>query len=87
GVMVEFRADERREGGVNAANDVITLRLLEPNGEKLIEVTGSLNRDAVDDNGNSYYLPTVIEARTDRLEVMTGANAAIDPDSDAYGYD
>lgn len=87
GVMVEFRADERREGGVNVANDVITLRLLEPNGEKLIEVTGSLNRDAVDDNGNSYYLPTVIEARTDRLEVMTGANATIGPDSDAYGYD
>lgn len=87
GVMVEFRADEKREGGVNVANDVITLRLLEPNGEKLVEVTGSLNRDAVDDNGNSYYLPTVIEARTDRLEVMTGANATIGPDSDAYGYD
>ena len=87
GVMVEFRADEKREGGVNVANDVITLRLLEPNGEKLVEVTGSLNRDAVDDNGNSYYLPTVIEARTDRMEVMTGANATIAPDSDAYGYD
>ncbi|MCZ0926455.1 hypothetical protein L0636_00950 [Halomonas janggokensis] len=87
GVMVEFRADEKREGGTNVANDVITLRLLEPNGEKLIEVTGSLDRDAMDDNGNSYYLPTVIEARTDRMEVMTGANATIDPDSDAYGYD
>lgn len=87
GVKVEFRADEQREGGANVANDAITLRLLEPNGEKLIEVTGSLNRDAVDDNGNSYYLPTVIEARTDRLEVMTGANTTISPDSNAYGYD
>ncbi|WP_062359765.1 hypothetical protein [Vreelandella aquamarina] len=87
GVMVEFRADEKREGGVSVANDVITLRLLEPNGEKLIEITGSLDRDAKDDNGNSFYLPTVIEARTDRLEVITGATTSIVPDSDAYGYD
>jgi hypothetical protein len=87
GVMVEFRADEKREGGVNVANDVITLRLLEPNGEKLIEITGSLDRDAKDDNGNSFYLPTVIEARTDRLEVITGATTTIAPESDAYGYD
>ncbi|MCO7216875.1 hypothetical protein [Halomonas sp. OfavH-34-E] len=87
GVMVEFRADEKREGGVNVANDVISLRLLEPNGEKLIEVTGSLDRNAVDDNGNSYYLPTVIEARTDRMEVITGAATTVATDSDAYGYD
>lgn len=87
GVMVEFRADEKREGGVNVANDVITLRLLEPNGDSLIEITGSLDRDAKDDNGNSYYLPTVVETRTDRLEVITGATSAIEPESDAYGYD
>lgn len=87
GVMVEFRADEKREGGVNVANDVITLRLLEPNGDKLIEITGSLDRDAKDDSGNSYYLPNVIESRTDRLEVLTGATTVIEPDSDAYGYD
>lgn len=87
GVMVEFRADEQREGGVNVANDVITLRLREPGGDSLIEITGSLDRDAKDDNGNSYYLPTVVETRTDRLEVITGAASAIEPESDAYGYD
>ncbi|HAR08413.1 MAG TPA: hypothetical protein DCR98_08385 [Cobetia sp.] len=87
GVMVEFRADEKREGGVNVGNDVITLRLLEPNGEKLIEIAGSLDRDAKDDNGNSFYLPTVVESRTDRLEVLTGAAGVIAPDADAYGYD
>lgn len=87
GVMVEFRADEKRGESGDAENDVISVRLLEPNGDKLIEVTGSLRRDAVDDNGNSFYLPTVAEMRTDRIEVMTGAKTAIQPDSDAYGYD
>lgn len=87
GVMVEFRADEKRGGSGDAANDVISVRLLEPNGDKLIEVTGSLRRDAVDDSGNSFYLPTVTEMRTDRIEIITGATETISPDSDAYGYD
>lgn len=87
GIIIEFRADEKREGGSHVANDVITLRLREPNGDKLMEFTGSLDRDARDDNGNSFYLPTVIEARTDRLEVIAGPMDSIIPESSAYGYD
>lgn len=87
GVKVSFRADEYREAGAAAANSTITLRLLDANDEKLMEFTGSLKRGAVDDSGNSLYLPDVIEAQTDALEVLTGATESIAPDSPAYGYD
>ena len=87
GIKIAFRADERREGGSSAPNSVITLRLLDANDEKLMEFTGSLKRGALDDSGNSLYLPDVIEAQTDALKVLTGATEAIAVDSTAYGYD
>lgn len=87
GVKVSFRADEYREGGALAANSTITLRLLDAADEKLMEFTGSLVRGAVDDSGNSLYLPDVIESQTDALELMTGATESIAVDSPAYGYD
>lgn len=87
GIKVSLRADENKVGGVAQANSVVTLRLLDPDGEKLMEFTGSLVRGAVDDNGNSYYLPDVIASQTDLLEVETGATESIAPTSEAYGYD
>lgn len=87
GVKVALRADEYRSGGALAANETITLRLLDPNDEKLMEFTGSLKRGAVNDSGVSVYLPDVIEAQTDALEVMTGATESIATTSPAYGYD
>lgn len=87
GVKVSIRADEFRAAGALAANETITLRLLDPNDEKLMEFTGSLKRGAVNDSGVSVYLPDVIEAQTDSLEVMTGATESIAPTSPAYGYD
>lgn len=86
GVKVELRADSTRSGGADVANDVITLRLLEPDGTKLIEVTGSLDSEAVDDSGNSKYLPNVVSSQTDRMEVVTGDMAKIETTSPAYGY-
>lgn len=87
GVKVSIRADEFRAAGALAANETIMLRLLDPNDEKLMEFTGSLKRGAVNDSGVSVYLPDVIEAQTDSLEVMTGATESIAPTSPAYGYD
>lgn len=87
GVKVSLRADENKVGGVAQANSVVTLRLLDPDGEKLMEFTGSLVRGALDDNGNSYYLPDVIASQTDLLEVETGTTESIAPTSEAYGYD
>ncbi|MDT4805700.1 hypothetical protein FQZ97_385150 [compost metagenome] len=86
-MKVAFRADEHREGGSSAPNSIITLRLLDASDEKLMEFTGSLKRGALDDNGNSLFLPDVIEAQTDALEVLIGATESIAVDSPAYGYD
>lgn len=90
GIIVEFRADEKKTGGIAVVNEEITLRLRGSDGDLLYEFTGSLNATAKDDYGNSFYLPDVVAAQTDAVEVsvgVTGAAAAIDTTSAAYGYD
>lgn len=87
GIKVEFHASENRVGGVNAANDMVTLRLVDADGIKVLEYTGSLVAGALDDSGSSKYLPDVIDAYTDELEVLVGATDEITVDSVAYGYD
>lgn len=90
GIKLSIRADEARSSGQNAANSVLTLRIADPNDVKLYEFTGSLLSTATDDYGEPYFLPDVIAARTDAVEVdvgIIGAAAAIQTDCDAYGYD
>jgi hypothetical protein len=90
GIKVEFRADEKKVGGVAQANDRITLRIRDKDDELLYEFFGSLDVNAKDDFGNSLYLPDVVSSRTDAVEVsvgVTGANASVSPTSAAYGYD
>ena len=90
GIKVSFRANEKRSGGKNVANDVITLRLLDPqNDNVLYEFTGSLDISAKDDYGNSYYLPDVVASQTDAVEVsvgVSGVSTVVAPESPAYGY-
>jgi len=90
GITVQCRADDIRSGGVEIANDRLTLRIGDKDGMLLYEFSGSLNRDALDDYGNSAWLPDVVAAQTDALEVsvgVTGAAAKVLPPSNAYGYD
>ncbi|MGL5948124.1 MAG: hypothetical protein ACRCYV_03560 [Aeromonas sp.] len=87
GVQISLHADEVREGGVSVATDKVTLRLLDSDGEKLAEFTGALTAGALDDNGNSMYLPDVVANRSDSLEVLVGDATAIEPTSAIYGYD
>jgi len=86
GIKVAIHADENRVGGVNTANDVVSLRLLDKDGEQLAEYEGSLVPGAIDDTGNSIYLPDVIETRTDSVEVLVGETTSIAPTSSAYGF-
>ena len=90
GIKIEFHAEEKRSGGENVANDEVTLRILDQTDEKtLYEFTGSLDIDAKDDYGNSYYLPDIVASQTDAVEVMVGVSgdkAKIAADSPAYGY-
>lgn len=90
GFKVEFRAEEKKVSGVLVNNDRITLRVRDVDGSMLYEFTGSLDPNAKDDFGNSAYLPDVVASQTDAMELtvgVSGAQAAIDTDSDAYGYD
>lgn len=91
GIKLAFRAEEKREGGSNVANDVITVQIIDPHEDNVIyEFTGSLDINAKDDYGNSYYLPDIVESQTDAVEMMVGVQgdeAKIEPGSDAYGYD
>lgn len=86
GIRIDFRADEKRLGGVNVANDFITLRVKDIADTTLYEFTGSLSTTALDDYGKSAYLPDIISAQTDLVELTVGATTTISETSPAYGY-
>ncbi len=86
GIKLEFRAEEKRAGGVNVANDMITLVIRDVDNIALYEFTGSLNADALDDYGNSSYLANIVAARTDAVEVSVGLIGSILTTSNAYGF-
>lgn len=90
GIIVEYRADEKKTGGTAIDNDFITLRIKDKANILLHEFAGSLDAAATDDYGGSAYLPDVISAQTDLIEVLVGVNgvgAVVEDTSDAYGYD
>lgn len=90
GVSVEVSAETVLEGGVAVATSLITLRVREPNGNIILDVTGSLLSTAKDDFGQSLYLPDVIEATQtipDFEIEISGTPSPILPTSNAYGRD
>lgn len=86
GIKIDFRAEEKRAGGVAVANDRIALRLRDDDNVLLYEFEGSLNPDALNDFGQSDYLPDVVSNWTDAVEITVGAMTEIPTDSPAYGY-
>lgn len=88
GIKVEIHADEVKVGGVAQATKIITLRLRDKDGYMLYEFTGSLDPLAVNDYGVSNYLPEVIAAQTDAVEVEISALwTEVKPGDPGYGYD
>lgn len=91
GIKIQFHADEALSDELEkVGNPVVTLRVLDvKDGSTLYEFKGSLDVDAKDDYGNSNYLPDVVASQTNNLELtvgVTGENAAVLPDTAAYGY-
>ncbi len=87
-VIVELHAEEVKRGGVAVDNKFITLRLRDKDGFLLMEFTGGLDPAGLDDFGNSNYLPEVVAAQTDLLEVVVGAGfTSVRPTDSGYGYD
>lgn len=86
GITISIHADEKRVGGASAANDIVTVILSDAKGIKLYEFTGSLTAGSTDDYGNSNYLPDVVEALTNNVEIMVTSGLTIKPTSPAYGF-
>jgi hypothetical protein len=87
GIKVAFRAEEKRSSGASVANEMITVQIKDKKDLVLYEFYGSLDPDSVDDFGNSSYLPSIISAQTDAVEMTVGATTEIATTSTAYGYD
>lgn len=86
GIRLSLHADQTPVGGVPAVNKVLTLRVLDANGALRYEFTGSVDASAKDDYGQSYYLPDVVAAQTDNIEVTVyGAAQGVITTSDGYG--
>jgi hypothetical protein len=89
GIQISYHADEKRSGGELVDNDVITLRIHDSSGNVLWRFTGSLDSTATDSDGKSFFLPDVVAAATDLVEVqvgVSGSDAVVKTTSDAYGY-
>lgn len=86
GIKFAFHAEPKSSGGVNLANDKITLAVYDSLDEKLFEFYGSLNPLSQDDYGVSDYLPDLVSRLTDSIEVEIGATPELAITSDAYGF-
>lgn len=85
GIRVAIHADKTPLSGTGVAATDVVLRLLDKDGVVLHEFSGSLLSTAKDDYGASLYLPDVVAARTDDVEVWVATGASVPITSNAYG--
>ncbi|MGI9211761.1 MAG: hypothetical protein ACR2HF_04755 [Methylococcaceae bacterium] len=87
GIKLAIHAEQKSTGGVDVANDKITLSIRDSKDELLFQFYGSLNPGGKDDYGQSSFLPDIVSRFTDAVIVEINANASVvQPDSSAYGY-
>lgn len=89
GIKVSFHVEDKTENGKDVPNSIVTLRISDPDGDKLAEYKESMDIEAKDDYGSPYYLPDVIASQTDSLEVSIGMGSTpfqFPVNSSAYGY-
>lgn len=70
------------------ASKIVTVRLKEKGtGAVLYEFTGSLDPAAKDEFGQSFYLPNIVAAQTDNVEIVVGSTGSVATTSAFYGKD
>lgn len=90
GVIIEIHADEVLDDeDAPIAASIVKLRLRDPVTNELLfeEFEGSLDPLAKDEFGNSTYLPSVVSAQTDLLEITVALAATVPTSSPFYGSD
>lgn len=85
GIIVKVHADTKLVSGSPVANDMVTVKILDADGLELFSIKGSLTAGAVDEFGQSIFLPDVSESITDMLEWTIISGATISPTHDGYG--
>lgn len=90
GVIVEINAIETLdEEDAQVASKLVKLRLRDPVSKELlfVEFQGSLDPLAKDEYNKSQFLPDIVSATTDLLEVSVLAGVSVLPTSAFYGLD
>lgn len=92
GIIVRVHADAFSVAGTPTANPIITVQVLDVDGNELHRIKGSLTAGSVDEFGQSNYLPDVSALYTDELvwSIPTGGSIATTHNGygkDASGYD
>lgn len=88
GVRAEIHAERALDDEATpVASKNVTLRLKDLDGTLLYEFVGSLDPMAKDEFNNSLYLPNVVSAQTDAVEVTVGAGVSVPVTSPFYGKD
>lgn len=86
GVTAEIHAVAAEdEAGDPVASKWVRIRLIDINGAELYSFEGSLDPLAKNDFGETAYLPSIVSAQTDELEVIVAASASVPLDSNYYG--
>jgi hypothetical protein len=84
--MIAIHAEEVKVSGVAVDNQELTVQLLDKDGTKLYEFTGSLDPAAKDDYGVSNYLPNVVAVQAAGGEVEISAPAGAKVLAGGLGY-
>jgi hypothetical protein len=87
GIVVRVHADVKLVTGNPAANDVVTVKIVDADGLDLFAFKGSLTSGSTDEFGESNFLPDVAARQTDLLEWTIISGASIGPTHDGYGKD
>lgn len=90
GIIYEIHADPATDPatGLPAASTEVSLYAYDPaTGQRILDVSGSLLPNAVDDYGVSRFLPDLVAQRSDAFVVTVNNGTTIPTDSPAYGVD
>lgn len=89
GIRTQLHADAVQEEGDDVSTKLVSLKVRSKERILLLDVVGSFDPAALDDAGQSIYLPDIVAATSQDpdFELTVAANAAIEPSSNAYGRD
>lgn len=87
GIVVRVHADTKLVSGTPAANDIVTVKILDVDSRELFSIKGSLTSTSIDEFGQSNYLPDVSLLQTDLLEWTIVGSPTIGTTHDGYGKD